>query len=273
MSESIDILKSSPSEKSPRCHGFTLIELLVVIAIIAILASLLLPVLARAKAKGQAAKCISNLRQWSMFVAMYTGDNHETFMCETLGVQQGTWMMQLADMYGNNGVFRLCPVATDPSTTGYGNTKQFWGFNDPNQAIGYFRPGDYGSYGINHWINSLDPGSGGWRGQPDWQWQKVAAVTSPTDVPLFGDCSWYGGNPFDLASGSTSGLPAPKADWNLVSPMNWGYDMARFCIDRHSHAIEMSFVDGSAHLVKLNGLWNLQWNQAFQKTGNVPLSW
>ncbi len=55
--------------------GFTLIELLVVIAIIAILASLLLPVLARARDKGKSAKCQSNLRQLSLASIMYDDDN------------------------------------------------------------------------------------------------------------------------------------------------------------------------------------------------------
>jgi prepilin-type N-terminal cleavage/methylation domain-containing protein len=62
-----------------RRRGFTLIELLVVIAIIAVLAAILFPVFAQARAAARKTQCVSNMRQIAVAATMYAGDYDETF--------------------------------------------------------------------------------------------------------------------------------------------------------------------------------------------------
>ncbi len=73
-------------------RGFTLIELLVVIAIIAILASMLLPALAKAKAKAQRIKCVNNLKELALVWHLYSGDNNESIVINGPGDSFATWV-------------------------------------------------------------------------------------------------------------------------------------------------------------------------------------
>jgi prepilin-type N-terminal cleavage/methylation domain-containing protein/prepilin-type processing-associated H-X9-DG protein len=143
-------LISSAHRPAPRGYpGFTLIELLVVIAIIAILAAILFPVFAQARAKARQASCLSNVKQWALGGMMYIQDYDErVFLAGYEGVlRDANWWISIQPYIKNQGILK-CPGDTstqfsrDFALTGGGRSPQSpasylandW-LNQPTQAV------------------------------------------------------------------------------------------------------------------------------------------
>ncbi|MHC4665395.1 MAG: type II secretion system protein [Planctomycetota bacterium] len=240
--------------------GFTLIELLVVIAIIAVLMSILMPALNRAKLQAQSVIDQSNQHQFALIFNLYTEDNDGFFPERGSGsepdqITMASWPYLISDyMPGTDKDLWFCPAATKPYIEGGRPPYASW--NTPTE----YTPIIYGSYGANYWISSArnlnidrDPAK-------FWQTPNIKGCSY---APLLIDCTWKDiePEPYD---------PAP--------PFN-GYmgiedeEMKRCCINRHSYKVNASFLDLSVKTIELKCLWNLKWHKKWKSDALPEGGW
>jgi len=211
---------------------FTLIELLVVIAIITILAALLLPVLARAKAQAQRIQCVNNLHQTGIALRMYVDDN------------------------------RVYPLARFADQWWFRSLAQYHRLQWSNRAFhcptyqGVIRdvpwPGPLGSYSYNfHGTGGIQLGLGGWpldASETNWLPTREWQVKAPSEMFAVADARIFISGIYSFVTGTRS---TDTGGDTLMPHVGWFNDYAGEPQPfRHAKGFNFLFCDGHISLVK-----------------------
>ncbi len=256
------MLKNSPSGiLARRGNGFTLIELLVVIAIIAILASLLLPALARAKIKAQAILCMSQLKQLTVGWNVYANDNNGLLVQlgdQSTQIPVGTPLTdpQWSKLQSGNAWYQFCPgnmSAYDPNQTNLVQASALFQYV-LNTAM-YHCPADYSafvygpisfpharSYSMNCYLAPVHPWStSGGAGTRNYYRESDLFLPGPSSIYVMLDESEWSINDAFFVSDPTQG--------------NYWQDVPSV---RHGGACGLSYADGHSEIKrwKDNGVLN-----------------